>query len=238
MSNLSKVSDYELFAYVASGFWALAITDLLIDRQFIFGQDWTISEAALMFMASYIVGQILASPAQAIIERILVHKILLPPSIALLDKDPRLESRKLLRKALLRGYYRPLDAGIIEKIWHHTRDESKRQPSGEALFWQAYSITKNDSKVATRLGTFLKLYGFCRNMTFINLCGSVSFSISSIIRGINGEEFTLIDHPLMAGISLILTLGMLVRFLKFYRLYSVEIFVAYSAENSNEESRQ
>lgn len=238
MSNLSKVTDYEFFAYVASGFWALAISDLLIGRQFIFGQDWTISETALMFMASYILGQILASPAQAIIERVLVHKILLPPSITLLDEDARLRSRRLLRAALFRSYYRPLDAGIREKIWCRSKEESERQLNGEALFWQAYSITKNDAKVAARLSTFLKLYGFCRNMTFINLCGFVSFIIATIIGSINSEEFVLTDHLFMAGISLIITLVMLIRFLKFYRLYSVEIFVAYSTETSNQESQQ
>lgn len=237
MSNLSKVTDYEFFAYVASGFWALAISDLLIGRQFIFGQDWTISETALMFMASYILGQILASPAQAIIERVLVHKILLPPSITLLGKDTRLESRKLLSAALLRGYYRPLDAGVIEKIWCRSREQSKRQLSGEALFWQAYAIAKNDANVAAKLGTFLKLYGFCRNMTFINLCGFVSFLIATIIGSINSEEIAPMDHLVMAGISLIITLGMLIRFLKFYRLYSVEIFLAYSTEDSKQESR-
>ena len=238
MSSLSKVTDYELFAYVASGFWALAIFDLLIGRQFIFGQGWTVSEAALMFIASYILGQILASPAQAIIERILVHKILLPPSITLLDEDARLGSRRLLRRALLRDYYRPLDAGIREKLWCRSKEELKRKPNGDSLFWQAYSITKNDANVAARLGTFLRLYGFCRNMTFINLCGFISFLISIIIRCVNSDAFALVDHPLMAGASLVLTLGMLIRFLKFYRLYSVEIFVAYSTDNAGQESRQ
>ena len=234
MSSLSKVSDYELFAYVASGFWALAISDLLIEPQFIFRIDWTISETALMFMASYIVGHILASPAHAVIERGLVHKILLPPSITLLGKDTRLERRKPLGAKLFRGYYRPLEDDIWKRILRRSREESGEEKSGEALFWQAYSVAKNDANVAARIGAFLKLYGFCRNMTFINLCGFLLFLVSTTIRSINNDSFALIDHPIWAGLSLIVSLGMMIRFLKFYRLYSVEIFVAYGTKDSSE----
>lgn len=233
MSSLSKVSDYELFAYVASGFWALAIADLLIGRKFIFGQDWTISETALMFMASYIMGHILASPAQAMIERSLVHGILLPPSVTLFGKDKRLERRKHLRTALLRGYYRPLDEGIRKEVWQRSKDEFGTELSGEALFWQAYSVAKNDENVAARMSVFLKLYGFCRNITFINLWGFLLFLSSTIIRYTNNDIFELCDHPTWAGISLLLSLGMMIRYLKFYRLYSVEIFVAYGTGYSN-----
>ena len=235
MSNLSKVSDYELFAYVASGFWAIAIIDLLIGRQFVFRIDWTISETALMFMASYIVGHILASPAHAVIERGLVHKILLPPSITLLGKDARLERRRLLGTVLLRSYYRPLDDGIRKGVLHRLKEESGTELSGEALFWQAYPVAKNDASVAARISAFLKLYGFCRNMTFINLCGFLLFLVATVLGSTNDDVFTPLDHPNCAVISLLMSLGMMIRFLKFYRLYSVEIFVAYGTGYSNED---
>lgn len=235
MSNLSKVSDYELFAYVACGFWALAAFDLLIEGQFIVGQDWTVSEAVLIFMASYIAGHILASPAQAIIERQFVHRVLLSPSVTLFDEDGRLERRRFLRTALFRTYYRPLDKGIREKVWQRASEESETVPSGEALFWLAYSVAKTDASVAARMGSFLKLYGFCRNMAFINLCSCLSFLIVTIIKLFCGETFELY-HPMWTAFSLVCTLGMLIRFLKFYRLYSVEVFVAYSTTYSKKES--
>ena len=116
MSILSKVSEYELFACVACGFWALVAFDLLVDGQFIVGQEWILSQAVMIFMASYIVGHILASPAEAIIERQFVHRCLLSPAVTLFDEDSRLERRRFLRTVLFRSYYRPLDKGIRERV--------------------------------------------------------------------------------------------------------------------------
>lgn len=236
MSSLSKVSDYELFAYVAPGFWALTAFDLLIEGQFIVGQEWTLSEAVLIFTASYIVGHIVASPAQAIMERQFVHRVLLPPSVTLFDRDSRLEGRRFLRTVLFRRYYQPLDKGVREKVWQHASKDSDTVPSGEALFWCAYSVAKRDASAAVRMGSFLKLYGFCRNMAFINICSFILFLIATTIRLFQGDTCALNDHPMWTGIALVCSIGMLIRYLEFYRLYSLEVFVAYSTAYSKEES--
>jgi hypothetical protein len=100
---------------------------------------------------------------------------------------------------------------------------------GESLFWRAYSVAKRDPTAFPRMGTFLNQYGFCRNITFVAML-SATFDLAAIYGVTPAAASTPAVDQLWAWtvVSLICGLLMFHRFLKFYRLYAVEVFVAYA----------
>jgi hypothetical protein len=79
------------------------------------------------------------------------------------------------------------------------------------------------------MDSFLKLYGFCRNMAFVALCGFGLLTTLALLEWHRGGDLSLINTRLQwALVAFLLGLGMLHRYLKFHRLYSIEVFVAYA----------
>ena len=75
-----RFSDYDIFAYLASGFTALAGWDLLFSTRYVIGAQWSVSSGAITIVAAYVIGQIFASPAAWLIERQFVRRFLGRPS--------------------------------------------------------------------------------------------------------------------------------------------------------------
>ena len=78
------------------------------------------------------------------------------------------------------------------------------------------------------MGIFLNQYGFCRNIAFVAIL-SATFDLAAIYGVTPAAAATPTADRLWswAVVSIICGLLMFHRFLKFYRLYAVEVFVAY-----------
>jgi hypothetical protein len=89
-----------------------------------------------------------------------------------------------------------------------------------------------------RMDGFLKLYGFCRNMAFVGLAGAFHAADAALAWARLGWSDHVAQQFLWALLALLIGLGMLHRYLKFFRLYNVEVFVAYSeAPSAGEQTR-
>lgn len=231
MDRLARFSDYDVFAYVASGFGGLVVWDAAFATQYVLRAEWSVASAALTVTAAYIIGQILAAPASWIIERQLVHRVLLRPSVVLLAAR-ELGWRRWLKRTILQDYYTPLDPGLIARIRTLAAADRGSEVSGDAAFWCAYPIAKRDPSAHARMDSFLKLYGFSRNLAFVGLAGALGIAV---VAGIEWMQAGWSDGVALHGrntlLALLVGIGMLHRYLKFFRLYSVEIFVTYSASN-------
>jgi hypothetical protein len=82
--------------------------------------------------------------------------------------------------------------------------------------------------VAARLDNFLNLYGFCRNTAFVGLFDAAVFYWSYCQP--NGPP----EHLIWARISLVVSLGMTLRYLKFYRHFALEIFTSWAFARNKE----
>ena len=102
---------------------------------------------------------------------------------------------------------------------------------GEALFWPAHVYGRNTPSVAARLDNFLNLYGFCRNTALVGLVDAVVLYWSYLRP--NGPA----EHLLWARISLAVSLGMTLRYLKFYRHFALEVFTSWAFAKRNEEKQ-
>ncbi len=232
MDKLARFSDYDVFAYVASGLSALVVWDSIFSTHYVLGVQWTVASGTLTIATAYIVGQILAAPSGWLIERRFVHYVLFRPSVILMN-GRNLGWRRFLKKTLLQDYYTPLDAGLQRKVRERATADRNEEVTGESLFWCAFPIAKQDPNVYARMDGFLKLYGFCRNMTFVGLAGAGFFAVNAVLDWMRlGWSNHVVQQLRWALLALLVGFGMLHRYLKFFRLYNVEIFVAYSEASS------
>jgi hypothetical protein len=233
MDKLLRFSDYDVFAYLASGFAALAGWDLLFSTGYVIGAQWSASSGTLTIVAAYVIGQIIASPAAWIIERQFVRRALGHPTAVLMRREPLSGWRKWASHFVLAEYYRPLETTVAESLL--TFMTTKGISSSEGLFWKAFSVAKSSPSATARMDAFLRLYGFCRNIAFVAFATGLGLATKLASHwhstGWDGDADVMARF---SGVSLLVAVGMLHRYLKFHRLFSVEVLVTF-ANSLNEE---
>ena len=217
MDKFFRFSDYDVFAYLTAGFAGLAVVDLSFSTSFIVGASWTFSAGTLTVFAAYILGHIIAIPSSSFIEHGLVKRFLGAPSENLLA-DNQSGLRWLMKVTTLRDFYRPLTVDIQARVMGLANPMSGVALTGERLFWVAFAAAKRDPSAAGRMQTFLNLYGFCRNIAFVGLFGGALIAVFG----------TSPETTRNAVIAVATGVLMLHRYLKFYRLYCVEVFVSFA----------
>ncbi len=208
---------YDFFGYLASGLL------MIIGMQFIFGfpnvlgKDLKVVDLAALILAVYVAGQVVAGPAKAILEDLIVDKIMKRPSINLF----RIK-RPWLRWLLFPGFYRPLPSAVQDRIREKLRKQHSDVSDSEARFIIVrYSPEiRNDENVLKKLDSFRDKYGFNRNLSFTSLLVAAALFI----------KVRFIWDPVLFRYGLVgVILGVLLfyRYLKFFRQYSYEMFNCY-----------
>lgn len=252
MEKIITLTDYDIFAYLMVGIAVLAASDLVLGSRFVFRNQWGFGIVTMMVISAYVLGQILAGPAELILEQIAVRQFLKTPvhylvltrkqyeEIAEPDNDfvarcndryeQTMQERYFITTVL--SYFQPLSCVIQQQI----RKDKKSIKDGQELFYEAYAIARNDDKTAERLGTFSRLYIFCRNMAFAALLAAVAV----LFRWRRGRcaHWRALEA---AGLSPWLTyprwqfaifataaVALFFRYVFFYRLYSVEVLTAFA----------
>jgi len=217
-----------VFAYLAAGLATLVAWDFVFETHWIIGADWNTATGFAVVFASYIVGQIVAWPAAWLLERRLVRDVLGAPSRTLFgDPPPGRFTRIKLR--LFPDYFTPLNRLVAERVRARASSDGHPDASGESLFWTAFTCSKRDAATCARMNQFLKLYGFCRNIAFVGIATAGAIVIRTLWHA-PGAGFGADARPrlLWAAIALAGGVAMFYRYLKFHRLYSVEVFVGYA----------
>lgn len=221
--NKIPFSVYDFFGYLASGFVVLSAYD------FAFGLGWLTTRsvppgmALLAVLLAYVTGHAVAHLSSVLIELYFLRGVLKSPEEHLLAQFPPTSRWRFL----FPGNYAPLP--------HETQDRIRRkakaagvEPTGRALFFHCHPIVKRDQATLERLNTFLNLYGFCRNL-------SMGLVISAAILGVGALQR--LGGPLpdsvrvrlsLASISLVGAYILLLRYLKFFRHYTLEVFISYA----------
>lgn len=225
MNNLLRFSDYDVFAYLASGFAAMAVLDALAATHFVLGADWTVSEGLVSIIAAYVLGQVLAGPAAWVMEQGLVAAVLGRPSALLIaDAKPRRGLRAVLARTFLSDYFAPLDGGVAAAIRRAAPEDA--QAGGETLFWRAYALARADDHAVARLDGFLRLYGFCRNLAFVALAAALAFALAALNGAIARDSAAAVARDwYLCVAALVVAIGMTHRYLKFHRLYTLETLI-------------
>src|SRR6266498_4328564 len=217
--NQVPFDPYDFFGYLAAGLLVLVGMDLTLGFPHVLGQDLKVIDTAVLILGVYIAGQLVATPAKAILEDTLVGKLLGRPTVNLLY-----ETRSKLR-FLFPGFFKPLPEPIRERILVKAEQEGIHG-TGEALFFHVRyhpEILLNE-KLMVKLSSFLNKYGFARNLAFTSIVvGGALLVKSQMPSGAIGRDLARYGWTaLVAGVVLFY------RYLKFFRQYSCELFNTYA----------
>lgn len=202
---------YDFFGYLASGLVLVVGCEVLFGVPPVLNADLSLVQAALLILLIYAAGQAAATPARALLESVVVHRLLGDPN------DNLCSLARPKRRFLFPGYYRPLPEPTRTRVLELAKNAGIAG-RGQALFLHArfsQAVITND-RVMERLETFLSKYGFARNLSFAALIVGVAV----IIKGSLEESLILVKYGWMAiGLAVLL----LYRYLHFYRQYAFEV---------------
>ena len=210
---------YDFFGYVAPGLVVLAGLEWTLGYPHVLHADLKVAAIAVLVLAVYVAGHVVAEPARAVLEDWVARRLLGPPSVNLLSaSSPRLAGR------LLGSYLVPLPAATQARVKGRASREGCRE-TGEPLFLHArfHQETLANERLLAKLDRFVSLYGFARNMAFACLAVSIALGVKVAIG--RGAPADATRAALLVGAGLLL----FVRFLKFYRLYSFELLNNYGS---------
>lgn len=210
-------STYDLLGYLASGLAVLGAIQLATGALPLFGHEHGALESTAIFLAAYVVGQVVAALSKPVLEDGIVHKFLGAPSVNLLSSCGRGLSPRLFP-----GYFKPLPESVRQRVIDRAAGEGSTA-TGEALFLHVRfrDEIRKDESLMKRLDVFLAQYGFARNMAFALL--AIGLTLLVCARFIHRANL-----PLYAVLSLTIGAGMWFRYLKFFRQYSYELFNCYA----------
>ncbi|MEO1018992.1 MAG: hypothetical protein AAFY56_15055 [Pseudomonadota bacterium] len=224
MDLFKRFSDYDVFAYLPQGFLALAAVDYLFATNFVLNGGWDVPKGFLIMFGAYIIGHLIASPSSKIIEKWVVRGFMKQPATHLLTS----KTTPWVLRVIFADYYTPLSEPLRREVLNKMGSEDPDRIPGETLFWKAYPLAKRDEHAKDRMGSFINLYGFCRNVCFVSgltaLTLFVQLGWGKWVSHIPPDN----EKIAVAVILSIVSFMMFQRYLKFHRLYSVEVFTTFA----------
>lgn len=193
MQNLLKFSDYDIFAYVIAGLALMIGLDVVLGWETILRRDGSLSlsEGAVRVLIAYVIGMLLTAPSSYFLQRKFEHRVVGQPFGSLMRASATAGWR-----GIFGSYHNPASEAVRERVkerllglpgWDAARITTlETLPNGarvspewlkaaEGVFFAAHPAATRDSVAAERMETFLKLYGFCRNLAFVLLICTVGF---------------------------------------------------------------
>ena len=238
-----KFTDFDLFAYVASGLAALLSVDLAFGSHLVLlNVDPGIAHTVLLLIAAYVLGHVVSIPAYILMEQFLLGAILLRPSILLFPDDHHrmLGVVRWLLAAGITDYGQPLDTDTVTRIKARFRAEG-RHPRAKDRYWAIYPsiYAPRDKELPSspRIELFAKLFTFARNLAIVALFHPLVM-LAAKFTGAHGIKPPLgLTQPWQFAIAIVLFLALTLRFLKFYDLNAREMFIAYSQGRPDTDAR-
>ncbi len=212
--NQFPFTVYDFFAYLACGFFVLVVSNHVLALGLPLEGGVAIPQGSFLVLISYVIGQIIAGPAAWLLERHIVCGWIGSPN-QLLFKKPH-----GWRRWLFPGFVTPLPEETQKRVLERAKAAKINSP-GEVLFLHAFVIVRREDTTLARLNAFLVLYGFCRNMTFVLFLVSLLLTWAMVVRGLTLDAKWLV-------LSASAAIGLFYRYLKFFRQYSREVFLAYA----------
>ena len=212
-------TSFDFWSYLASGFLLLCAFDSAFGYGLLGRKDWNVVEGVLAVSVAYVTGHVIASLSSPIFERFLVGWVLGRPSAGLFGAST---APKWVQK-LLSYYYEKLPDETQKAILEKAKAAGVSEP-GEALFLLAYVKASGSDSTMARLAEFLNQYSFCRNVALVSLVTACVFLGAHLQPSGTQQQLTFACIALVVGVVLVL------RYLKFLRHYSLELFISFVAE--------
>ena len=234
MGDKLPFDPYDFFGYLAVGLVVVVGLDALLGGPDLLNRDLKPVQAALLLIAVYVFGQLVATPAKAVLEDLVIDKVLGRPSVNLFrHKAPRVGG------AVFPGYLKPLPAGTQKRIREKAESEGVKTTGEELFLYVRYSAqVRQDEKLVAKLDSFRDKYGFSRNMSFTLLVVGLGIIIQVVLGHLFpsmgnaqslGNNLPKFSHLKVGTLAVVTGLFLFYRYLKFFRQYSYEMFNSYGA---------
>ncbi|TML20372.1 MAG: hypothetical protein E6G32_09940 [Actinobacteria bacterium] len=207
---------YDIFAYLSSGFFVIASADLALPGNWLVNAQLSVIQGVVWIAVAYITGHVMAQISSTLLEKGLVKRILGTPEVALFG-----ESR---RRRLFPGYFETLPERIAERVRERAAAEAEIYTVGRDLFYFCDAKARKEPSATTHLTIFLGMYGFARNVCVAALVSTGVFLVGLFFYHAPRETTIF-----LACASFVTAGFLLYRYLKFLRVYALEVFTAYAA---------
>lgn len=226
MSKL-PFSVYDTFAYLASGFIVAFGADLAFGLGLREGELGAVDALAGVVLL-YIAGHLVAHLSSALFESVVVQRWLGPPEKRLLNSQAKRPAASIFR-----AYFRPLPPPTRERLTALAGFLCV-PPGGRAFFYECHGVAQRDPVTRERLASFLNLYGFCRNASLALLLSAALLIVGALLTpGAAAATLESARKLAFALAALVGSFGLFVRYLKFFRHYTTEVFLCYLASDSS-----
>jgi hypothetical protein len=222
MNNL-PLTVYEFLVYIGTGALLLAITSLAWGYAWIPAGAVAIPTAALWIISAYVTGHVVAHLSGYLIEDQLVRRWFDPVAAPALWRDAVATGWE----RCFPSFFRPLPTETRQRV---TAEATRRNActTGRALFLHCFATVKKDAVAFGRMTAFINQYGFCRSVSLIGLLAAVLLATRPLVTTVPlAPNYTGVNAAAIIG-SLVVAIIMFYRYLKFYRLYSHEVFTTYA----------
>ena len=171
-------------------------------------------------MALYVVGHLVAHASSAFLESVLVCRWLGKPEARLTEKRTDWPMKRILRV-----YAQPLPDETRGRLAALAARDGF-SPAGRGFFYHCLGVAQRDAVSRERLASFLNLYGFCRNASLAFALGGGLLLVSAALGAVGVASFDVPERLWLAGAAAGAAVGLFVRYLKFYRHYTAEVYLA------------
>lgn len=222
-------SVYDFFAFLATGFVLLCAADYAFDFNFLAKDKLPLGILAFLVVASYILGHLVAHLSSFLLEHVVLRGCLGSPEEYIFK-----EKTEGWRANILTNFFKPFPPEIQKRILEKAQTEGIGGP-GRGLFYHCFATVKREKSTSERLASFLTVYGFCRNVSMACLLATVLLLFAGL-SDVDWKTFTGIHSEKLwwALGALIVAIGLFLRYLKFFRHYTNEVFRDYAVLPSKE----
>lgn len=225
-------STYDFFGYLACGFLLVCAAEFAFDGKWLLFANPTpaIPLLAFWFGIAYVTGHLVASISSFLIEHTLVRRLLRSPEETLFNPVTG------CRSYLFPVYYHPFPQATRDRVLERSTRAGFTK-ADRALFFHCHTKVKGLPTTSERLATFLNIYGFCRNMCMACLLAIPILGTGILHDMTNGwvelpyrSNWLPSDttKAMWAAVALVAAIGMLYRYLKFFKHYTQEVYTTYA----------
>jgi hypothetical protein len=219
---------YDFFAYLSSGFVVIGAADVAFPGSWILDAELSFIEGLVWIVVAYVLGHVISAVSAPILEQRFAERMLGSREQVLFDPQKgcgsscSTEKRRRVER-FFPGYFKRLPKEIQARVLDRAKNEAKITSIGPALFLYCDAQMRQKPEAAPVLATFLNIYGFARNTCLASLIGAVLLIVGAIKYETNAET-----KAWLAAAAIAAAVGLLYRYLKFFRLYARDVFLFYA----------
>jgi hypothetical protein len=212
--------------YLICGFVVLAASEAASDGKWLFQSNWQPESIVLFGTLSWSAGYGISRMSRVLLEHKFVRGFLKSSEETLLAD--RGHGDRTWRKALFPSWYRPLTEETRDRILRAAAADGFGGP-GSALLRHAFDVVHQEPAVLRRLQLYRQLSDICRSLC-VGFCAVSAILVAGIIW--HGVYARLGQSDLRklaySAWSLFEAVGMLYRYLKFYRQHTLGVLIGYA----------